>query len=123
MVELANLEEQETIRGLSETVVSKEEAVQDVDVLILSITFSDFLELARLFSDIPAHRVVIDTSNDYPLPHGEITKVNEGQPRRSGQRATRSIRNQRLEYGAGRCAFRPRKSRRYPWVNCCSHRE
>jgi len=79
MVELANSEEPETIRDLSATVVSKEEAVQDVDFVILSIAFSDSPELAYLFSDVQAPAAVINTSNDYPFRDGEITKVNEGQ--------------------------------------------
>lgn len=83
-VKLANSKGPETIRDLARdlgaTAVSKEEAVKDVDVIILSIPFARSPELASVLSDIPAHVVVIDTSNYYPFRDGEISQVNEGRP-------------------------------------------
>lgn len=83
-VKLANSKGPETIRDLARdlgaTAVSKEEAVKDVDVIILSIPFARYPELADVFSNVPADVVVIDTSNYYPFRDGEISQVNEGKP-------------------------------------------
>jgi predicted dinucleotide-binding enzyme len=66
-VKLANSKEPETIRNLAHdvgaTAVSKEEAVQDVETVVLSIPFAKYPDLAKLFDDVPAKVVVIDTSN------------------------------------------------------------
>ncbi|WP_407572618.1 NADPH-dependent F420 reductase [Deinococcus altitudinis] len=82
-VKLANSKGPETIRdlahGLGATAVSREEAVQDVDVVILSIPFASSPELARVFSGVAADVVVIDTSNYYPFRDGQISEVDDGQ--------------------------------------------
>ena len=77
-VKLANSKGPATIRDLARdvgaTAVSKEEAVQDVEVVVLSIPFARYPELANLFSDVPTGVVVIDTSNYYPIRDGAIAE-------------------------------------------------
>lgn len=55
--------------------VSKEDAVKDVNVVVLSIPFASNAELGGLFGDVPSGIVVIDTSNYYPFRDGEIPGV------------------------------------------------
>jgi 8-hydroxy-5-deazaflavin:NADPH oxidoreductase len=54
-------------------------AVQDKDVVVLSIPFDRVPELADLFATVPAETVVIDTSNYYPHLNGRIEAVDNGQ--------------------------------------------
>jgi predicted dinucleotide-binding enzyme len=54
-------------------------AVQDQDVIILSIPFGRVPELAALLASIPGETVVIDTSNYYPHLNGHIDAVANGQ--------------------------------------------
>jgi predicted dinucleotide-binding enzyme len=49
-------------------------------VVVLSIPFASYSDLAGLFSDVPAEVVVIDTSNYYPFRDGAITEVDDGKP-------------------------------------------
>ena len=83
-VKLANSKGPDTIRDLARdvgaTAVSKEEAVQGVEVIVLSIPFAKYPDLATLFSDVPTGIVVIDTSNYYPIRDGEIAEVDAGKP-------------------------------------------
>jgi 8-hydroxy-5-deazaflavin:NADPH oxidoreductase len=83
-VKLANSKGPDTIRDLAgdvgATPVSKEEAVQGVEVIVLSIPFARYPELANLFSDVPTGVVVIDTSNYYPIRDGAIAEVDAGKP-------------------------------------------
>jgi predicted dinucleotide-binding enzyme len=83
-VKLANSKEPETIRNLAHdvgaTAVSKEEAVQDVETVVLSIPFAKYPDLAKLFDDVPANVVVIDTSNYYPFRDGTIAEIDGGKP-------------------------------------------
>jgi predicted dinucleotide-binding enzyme len=44
-------------------------------VVVLSIPFANYPNLASLFSNVPAEVVVIDTSNYYPLRDGAIMGV------------------------------------------------
>jgi 8-hydroxy-5-deazaflavin:NADPH oxidoreductase len=67
-------------RDVGATAVSKEEAVQDVKVVVLSIPFARYPELANLFSNVPTGVVVIDTSNHYPIRDGAIAEVDGGKP-------------------------------------------
>lgn len=84
MVKLANSKGPDTIRDLARdvgaTAVSRDEAVQGVEVIVLSIPFAKFPDLANLFDDVPANVVVIDTSNYYPFRDGAITEVDGGKP-------------------------------------------
>jgi predicted dinucleotide-binding enzyme len=83
-VKLANSKGPETIRNLARdagaAAVSKEEAVQGVEAIVLSIPFGRYPDLASLFSDVPADVVVIDTSNYYPFRDGAIAEVDGGKP-------------------------------------------
>jgi predicted dinucleotide-binding enzyme len=54
-------------------------AVQDKDVIILSIPFGRVPELADLLASVPGETVVIDTSNYYPHLNGHIDAVDSGQ--------------------------------------------
>jgi 8-hydroxy-5-deazaflavin:NADPH oxidoreductase len=83
-VQLANSKGADTIRDLARdvgaTAVSKEEAVQGVQAIILSIPFGKYTDLANLFDDVPDDVVVIDTSNYYPFRDGAIAEVDGGKP-------------------------------------------
>ena len=83
-VKLANSKGPDTIRDLARdvgaTAVSKEEAVQGVEAIVLSIPFAKYPDLASLFNDVPADVVVIDTSNYYPFRDGAIAEVDGGKP-------------------------------------------
>ncbi|TPI31955.1 3-hydroxyisobutyrate dehydrogenase [Mesorhizobium sp. B3-2-1] len=81
-VKLANSKGPDTIRDLARNVgaaaVTKEEAVRNVAVIVLSIPFANYSDLANLFDDVPTDVVVIDTSNYYPLRDGHIAEVDAG---------------------------------------------
>jgi predicted dinucleotide-binding enzyme len=59
--------------------VTTAEAVQDVDVLILSIPFEKIPSIADLVKSVPDDVVIIDTSNYYPMRDGNIDAVDNGQ--------------------------------------------
>lgn len=59
--------------------VTAEDAVADVDVLILSIPLKSIPRIAGLVSSVPAETVVIDTSNYYPGRDGAIEAIDAGQ--------------------------------------------
>lgn len=83
-IKLANSRGPDSIRDLARDVgasaVTREEAVKNVDVIILSIPFEKFRELKSLFSQVPDDVVVIDTSNYYPFRDGAIAEVENGMP-------------------------------------------
>jgi predicted dinucleotide-binding enzyme len=83
-VKLANSKGPDTIRDLTRdigaTAVSKEEAVQGVEAIVLAIPFGKYPDLASLFNDVPADVVVIDTSNYYPFRDGAVAEVDGGKP-------------------------------------------
>jgi 8-hydroxy-5-deazaflavin:NADPH oxidoreductase len=83
-VKLANSKGPDTIRDLARDAgaiaVPKEEAVQGVSVIVLSIPFARYRDLAGLFNDVPPDVVVIDTSNYYPFRDGAIADVDGGKP-------------------------------------------
>lgn len=83
-VKLANSRGPDTIRDLARelgaTAVSREEAVQGVDVVVLSLPFAAYPGLAGLFDTVPAEVVVIDTSNYYPFRDGAIGEIVAGKP-------------------------------------------
>ncbi|WP_445326833.1 NADPH-dependent F420 reductase [Sphingobium sp. AN558] len=82
-VKIANSKGPETLSELAQaqgvTAVHKEEAVQNVDVIILSIPFLSYAALASLLSGVPSNVVVIDTSNYYPFRDGEIEGIDGGE--------------------------------------------
>jgi predicted dinucleotide-binding enzyme len=59
--------------------VSSAEAVQEVDVVILSIPLNRLLGVAPLVANLPAETVVIDTSNYYPFRDDKIDAIEAGQ--------------------------------------------
>jgi predicted dinucleotide-binding enzyme len=83
-VKLANSKGPDTIRDLASDAgaiaVSKDDAVQGVSVIVLSIPLARYRDLAGLFNDVPADVVVIDTSNYYPFRDGAIADVDGGKP-------------------------------------------
>jgi predicted dinucleotide-binding enzyme len=83
-IKLANSKGPDTIRDLARdagaTAVSKEDGVQGVSVIVLSIPFASYPDVADLFKDVPADVVVIDTSNHYPFRDGAIAEVDGGKP-------------------------------------------
>ena len=59
--------------------VTAAEAVEGVDVVILSIPLNRLPGIAPLISGVPAETVVIDTSNYYPQRDGTIEAIEAGQ--------------------------------------------
>lgn len=59
--------------------VTATEAVEGVDIVILSIPLNRIPEVASLIAKVPAETVVIDTSNDYPMRDGRIDAIEAGQ--------------------------------------------
>lgn len=59
--------------------VTKEEALSDVEVVILSIPLNRILEVAPLVAKLPLETVVIDTSNYYPFRDNQIEAIENGQ--------------------------------------------
>jgi 8-hydroxy-5-deazaflavin:NADPH oxidoreductase len=83
-IKIANSKGPDSIRDLARDVgaaaVAKEDAVRDVEVVILSIPFSKYPDLAQLLVDVPADVIVVDTSNYYPFRDGAISEVEDGKP-------------------------------------------
>ena len=83
-VKLASSRGPEAIREQAEKIgaipVASKDAVNDVDVIVLSIPFARVSEVAHLFEKVPADTVVIDTSNYYPQRDGHIAEVDAGKP-------------------------------------------
>ena len=59
--------------------VSVSEAVEDVEVVILSVPLGRIPQLVPIIAGLPAETVVIDTSNYYPARDGEIAAIEGGQ--------------------------------------------
>ncbi|WP_367575883.1 NADPH-dependent F420 reductase [Pseudomonas ogarae] len=83
-VKLANSKGPQSIQNLANEIgvqaVTKEEAVSEVDVVILSIPFAKYPDLKQTLSHAPEKVVVIDTSNYYPGRDGAIKEVDDGKP-------------------------------------------
>ncbi|WKW30782.1 NADPH-dependent F420 reductase [Pseudomonas viridiflava] len=81
-VKLANSKDPQSIQALANELgaraVTKEEAVADVDVIILSIPFAKYPDLRDTLSKASDSTVVIDTSNYYPVRDGAIREVDDG---------------------------------------------
>ncbi|WP_231389473.1 NADPH-dependent F420 reductase [Dickeya chrysanthemi] len=73
-------DELHSIQATAQITYTHEEAVSDVDVVILAIPFGKHSELATLLSKAPANATVIDTSNYYPFRDGSIADVEHGKP-------------------------------------------
>lgn len=83
-IKIANSKGPDSIRDLAKsigaTAVTKEKAVTDVDVVVLSIPFSSYAELGGLFKEVGDDVIIVDTSNYYPFRDGSIAEVDEGKP-------------------------------------------
>ncbi|MGJ7491743.1 NADPH-dependent F420 reductase [Variovorax sp. ZT4R33] len=83
-VKLAGAKGPDDIREKAEKIgaqpVPPEDAVKNVEVIVLSIPFASIPEVAGLFADVPAEVVVIDTSNYYPQFGTRISQIEEGRP-------------------------------------------
>lgn len=83
-VKLANSRSPDTIaeiaRKAGAIAVERQEAVRDVDVVILSTPFDKHAELAILLRNVPESVIVIDTSNYYPFRDGDIEDIRNGKP-------------------------------------------
>ncbi|MGE8485333.1 MAG: NADPH-dependent F420 reductase [Pseudomonas sp.] len=81
-VKLANSKGPETLKnivdGTAIVAVTRDEAVKDVDIIILSVPFARNPELAPVLANVPAGVIVVDTSNYYPMRDGRIEEVEEG---------------------------------------------
>ncbi|EHJ95516.1 NADPH-dependent F420 reductase [Agrobacterium tumefaciens] len=81
-VKLANSKGPETLKdivdGTTIAAVTRDEAVKDVEVVILSVPFARNPELAPVLADVPASVIVVDTSNYYPMRDGTIAELDEG---------------------------------------------
>jgi predicted dinucleotide-binding enzyme len=81
-VKLANSKGPETlgdiVDGTAIAAVTRDNAVKDVDVIILSVPFARNPELAPVLADVPASVIIVDTSNYYPMRDGKIEEVEEG---------------------------------------------
>jgi predicted dinucleotide-binding enzyme len=82
-VKFANSRGPETIdadvRSLGGRAVTAREAVQGVDIVILSVPLNRIPDLAPLIADLPPSTLVIDTSNYYPQRDGVIGAIEGGQ--------------------------------------------
>lgn len=83
-VKLGNSRGPDTIRALAEeigaTPVNADDAVKDVEVIVISIPFGRVPDIKGLFADVPRDVTVIDTSNYYPHRDGAIAEIDEGKP-------------------------------------------
>ncbi|MDW9414247.1 3-hydroxyisobutyrate dehydrogenase [Sinorhizobium meliloti] len=83
-IKIANSKGPETLADLARNVgasaVSKEEAVADVEVVILSVPFGSHSDLATVFQNVQEDVIVVDTSNYYPFRDGAIPEVDAGKP-------------------------------------------
>lgn len=70
----------DTAAAAGAVAVATQDAVKDVDAIVLSIPFSQIPNVAAVFADVPSDVVVIDTSNYYPFRDGNIAGVDAGMP-------------------------------------------
>ena len=82
-VKVANSRGPETIEAdvlaFGARAVTTAEAVEGVDVVILSIPLNRLPSIAPLVANLPAETVVMDTSNYYPMRDGTIDAIEAGQ--------------------------------------------
>jgi 8-hydroxy-5-deazaflavin:NADPH oxidoreductase len=83
-IKIANSKGPESLAKLSReigaTAVAKQDAVADVEVVILSIPFGNYPDLAKIFQNVPEKTIVVDTSNYYPFRDGSIPAADAGEP-------------------------------------------
>jgi predicted dinucleotide-binding enzyme len=82
-VTFANSRGPETIHAdivrLGGRAVTAGKAVQDVDIVILSVPLNRIPQIAPLLAELPSDTLVIDTSNYYPQRDGVIDAIEGGQ--------------------------------------------
>ena len=82
-IRLANSRGPETLKELARETGAKamtpSEAIQAVDVVILSIPFGKLPPLKKLIAGLPREVVVADTSNYFPFRDGQIPAIDGGQ--------------------------------------------
>jgi 8-hydroxy-5-deazaflavin:NADPH oxidoreductase len=82
-VKVANSRGPETIEAdvlaTGARAVTTQEALADVDVVILSIPLNRIRDVAPFIAKLPNDTVVIDTSNYYPFRDGKIDAIEAGQ--------------------------------------------
>jgi 8-hydroxy-5-deazaflavin:NADPH oxidoreductase len=82
-IQMANSRGPETLRELAEETGAKaltaQEAVQDADLIILSIPLNKLSDMKDLLAGLPDNVIVADTSNYYPLRDGHIDALDNGQ--------------------------------------------
>jgi predicted dinucleotide-binding enzyme len=83
-VKLSNSKGPDTIRALGEKIgaqaVTSEDAVKDVEAIIISIPLARIPDIKGLFTGVPGNVSIIDTSNYYPFRDGTIDGLDDGKP-------------------------------------------
>ncbi|MDA9433812.1 NADPH-dependent F420 reductase [Bradyrhizobium sp. CCBAU 51627] len=83
-VKIANSKDPATIRDIARevgaTAVSADVAVRGAEMIILSIPFGRYPDMASLLHAVPPEVPVVDTANYYPLRDGAIAAVDGGTP-------------------------------------------
>ncbi|WP_367616109.1 NADPH-dependent F420 reductase [Pseudomonas marvdashtae] len=83
-VKLANSRGPQSIQALANEIgvraVTREEAVSEVDAVILSVPFAEYPDLRQTLRNASEKAVVIDTSNYYPGRDGAIEDIDSGKP-------------------------------------------
>lgn len=81
-IKLAGADGPEAVREQAEKIgavpVSSDDAVKDVDLVILSVPYASIPDVAAVFADVPEDVMVIDTSNYYPQFGTRIAEVDAG---------------------------------------------
>ena len=82
-VQMANSRGPETLKELAAetgaTALSAQEAVQGVEVIILSVNPTSFPQIKELLAAVPDETVVLDTFNYHPRRDGKIDALEAGQ--------------------------------------------
>jgi 8-hydroxy-5-deazaflavin:NADPH oxidoreductase len=82
-VRMANSRGPETLKELAEETGAKaltaEEAIQDVDVIILSVPLNALPPMKELLAGVPEEVTIIDTSNYYPFRDTRIEAIESAQ--------------------------------------------
>jgi 8-hydroxy-5-deazaflavin:NADPH oxidoreductase len=82
-VQMANSKGPESLKEFAEETgaraLTPKEAIQGVDVIILSIPMNNLPQMKELLAGVPDEVVVIDTSNYYPFRDNRIDAIEAGQ--------------------------------------------
>jgi predicted dinucleotide-binding enzyme len=81
-IKLAGADGPKAVREQAEKIgavpVSSDDAVKDVDLVILSVPYASIPDIATVFADVSEDVMVIDTSNYYPQFGARIAEVDAG---------------------------------------------